>query len=220
MKTILHLPTLEQANQMMSEAGQSNPGPWIQHSQYVAQAAESIAARHPRLDPASARVMGLLHDIGRRVGPTDMRHVLDGYTYLAQQGFADAARICLTHSFPIQNAFAGAGKWDCSAEELAFVQDYLARAEYDEYDALLQLCDSIALPGGFCLMEKRLVDVALRHGFNDFTLEKWKAFLRIQKEFEAAIGGSIYALLPDVVSSTFGSELNGRAGPVSSPNKP
>lgn len=27
-------------------------------------------------------------------------------------------------------------------------------------------------------MEKRLVDVALRHGLPDFTLDKWKAFER------------------------------------------
>ena len=33
--------------------------------------------------------MGLLHDIGRREGVTGMRHTLDGYRYLLEQGFDD-----------------------------------------------------------------------------------------------------------------------------------
>lgn len=47
------------------------------------------------------------------------------------------------------------------------------------------LCDCLALPTGFCLIEKRLVDIALRHGFNDYTLEKWRAFFAIRARFEA-----------------------------------
>jgi hypothetical protein len=52
-------------------------------------------------------------------------------------------------------------------------------------------------------MEKRLVDVALRFGFNDFTLAKWQAFLALRQEFSNAVGISIYKLLPDVVDTTF-----------------
>ena len=66
------------------------------------------------------------------------------------------------------------------------------------------MCDALALPGGCCLIEKRLVDVALRHGFNEFTLAKWEAKLAIQREFEAVIGQSIYRLLPGVIENTFG----------------
>ena len=56
------------------------------------------------------------------------------------------------------------------------------------------------------LIEKRLVDVALRLGFNDLTLAKWRAFLDIRREFDAAVGGSVYRLLPGVVDHTFGFE--------------
>jgi hypothetical protein len=52
-------------------------------------------------------------------------------------------------------------------------------------------------------MEKRLVDVALRHGFNDLTLAKWRAFLALRQEFDAAAGASIYTLLPGVVENSF-----------------
>ncbi len=188
---------------MLTQAEALNPGPWVQHSLYVAEAAQAIARKDPRLDPDRAYVLGLLHDVGRRVTPTDMRHVLEGYYFLHAKKFDDCARICLTHSFPIKDVHAAAGKWDCTPDELAFVSDYLAAVEYTPYDHLIQLCDALALPTGFCLMEKRLVDVALRHGFNDLTLAKWRAYLALKRDFDAATGTSIYRLLPGIVETTF-----------------
>jgi hypothetical protein len=207
MSKFLKVPTLEEAIQLMNEAEKRNPGPWVQHSVFTAQAAEIIASRHPLLDPAIAYILSLLHDIGRREGVTDMRHTIDGYLYLLNMGFDDAARICLTHSFPIKNIDAGSGEWDCSQDELEFVKDFLSKVEFTEYDKLLQLCDALALPTGFCLIEKRLVDVALRRGVNNYTVEKWKAFLMIKMEFEKVIQHSVYTLLPGVVNNTFGFNL-------------
>ncbi len=132
-----------------------------------------------------------------------MVHAVDGYAYLEAIGYSDAARICLTHSYPIPNALAGAAPWDGTAEQLAFVQSFLDSNSYTPYDRLIQLCDSLALPTGFCLMEKRLVDVALRYGFNEHTLNKWRAFFEIKTDLERAIGRSVYDLLPGVVATTF-----------------
>ena len=199
------LPSLQQAKAYLEAGERRNPGGWVAHSVHVAEAAAAIAARHPRLDPQAARVLGLLHDIGRREGLTGMRHVLDGYRFLLREGFPDAARICLTHSFPIPDVYAGSSEWDCTPEELHFVQDYLDRTTFDEYDRLFQLCDSLALPTGFCLLEKRWVDVLIRYeNFNRFTIPKWKAIFRIKSDFENTIGCSVYQLLPGVVENTFG----------------
>jgi len=200
----MQIPTHEQARAYLVEAAGRNPGPWVQHSQVAAEAARAIASHHPDLDPAAAYVMGLLHDIGRREGRSDMRHVVDGYAFLHGEGLDEVARICLTHSFPVQDARAAAGQWDCSPAERAFVQDYLSGIEYTVYDRLIQLCDALALASGCCLMEKRLVDVVLRYGPNDFTVAKWRAFFDIQCEFERAIGQSIYCVLPGIVQGTFG----------------
>ena len=52
-------------------------------------------------------------------------------------------------------------------------------------------------------MEKRLVDVVLRYGFNDYTVEKWNAFFNIHAEFEDLLGCSIYSLLPGVVENSY-----------------
>jgi hypothetical protein len=204
----MKIPTLETATALLEEAEQRNPGLWTRHSRFVAQAAEAIASHHPALDPESAFILGFLHDIGRREGFTGMRHARDGYDYLACMGYEDAARVCLTHSFPIKNVHAIVGTWDDGTEaDREFIQGYLDRHDYTEYDRLIQICDAIALPSGFCLMEKRLVDVTLRYGVNEYTLPRWKAFFGIHAEFEKKLNRSIYDCLPGVIENTFATTL-------------
>ena len=55
--------------------------------------------------------------------------------------------------------------------------------------------DSLALPDGFCLLETRFVDVALRYGVNQYTVEKWKTIFEIKEYFEDIMGKSIYEVL-------------------------
>jgi hypothetical protein len=196
------VPSLEEAREMLKEAEQLNPGPWVEHSLYVAEGARLIASYCKGMDEDSAFILGLLHDIGRRFGVTAMRHMLDGYKYTKEKGYGLAAKICITHSCPTKN-IDEAGKWDCSAAEYDFVKDFLRTVEYDDYDRLIQLCDSLALPNGFTLVEKRLVDVALRHGVDKYTVPKWKAILQLKQYFEAKTGKSIYKILPGVVENTF-----------------
>ena len=202
----LSLPSIEQANQILLEGNSLNPGPWMQHSLNVGRAAELIAAEDKELDKDVALVLGMLHDIGRRFGVTSMRHTIDGYNFLMEKGYALPARICLTHSFSYKHMDAICGKWDCSEEEYNFVKEYISKTDFTPYDKLIQLCDAVALPSGCCLIEKRLVDVALRHGFNDYTIPKWKGFFEIQRYFEERIGKSIYSVLPNVVETTFGTK--------------
>jgi hypothetical protein len=199
----MRIPSLDIANALLDEAEGHNPGPWVRHSRFVAQAAEAIAGRCPDLDPEAAYILGLLHDIGRRAGVIGMRHIVDGYHFLDLPGYKDAARVCLTHSYPIKIAASGFGGWDGADDELQFVQNFLDQIEYTPYDRLIQLCDSLALPTGFCLMEKRLVDVVMRYGFNDYAIPKWRAYFDLKSEFDQMVGGSIYRLLPGVVENTF-----------------
>jgi hypothetical protein len=170
----------------------------------VAEGGRLIAAQLPGLDSNAAYVVGLLHDLGRRCGVTGMRHVLDGYRFLTGLGYKDAARIAITHSFPNREVREIFGEWDCDQEELAFIASYLARVQYDDYDRLIQLCDSLALPTGFVLMEKRMVDVAVRYGANAYTAAKWRTTFRIKDDFERRMGQSVYSVLPGVVENTFG----------------
>lgn len=204
---LLDIPTRAQAEALLQQAGARNPGPWTAHSQHVALAAEAIALRHAQLDPESAYIVGLLHDIGRHEGRTNMRHVLDGYRALSALGYDDAARIALTHSFVIQDIHAHAGVWDCTAAELDFLTSTLTALNYNEYDRLIQLCDALAMAEGICLLEKRLMDVALRHGINAYTLPRWQAIFALQAHFEEVLGCSLYRLFSGVVETTFGAAL-------------
>lgn len=201
---ILEVPSLEEAKFILDEGSKLNPGPWIEHSLYAGKAAQLIAKEDKDLDENIALVLGMLHDIGRRYGVTSMRHSIDGYKFATEKGYNLWARICITHSFPYKNIDAVFGKWDCSNEEYKFVKEYLDNIEFSAYDKLIQLCDALALPTGYCLMEKRMLDVAMRHGVNEYTIAKWKATFEIQKYFEERIGKSIYSVLPNVVENTFG----------------
>ena len=70
------------AENALAEAERLNPGPWADHSRYVALACRNIANRCPELDQDLAYIYGLLHDIGRYAGVTSERHLIDGYRYL------------------------------------------------------------------------------------------------------------------------------------------
>ena len=199
----MKVPSLGEAEKLLLEAERRNPGPWVAHSRNVALAARCIAEPHPRLNPETAYILGLLHDLGRQEGVTGMRHTLDGYRFLQDLGYDDAARICMTHSFPYQDILISSD-WDVNEDDLASIGEYIAGLTYNDYDRLLQLCDCLALSSGLCLLEKRMIDVALRYGVSEYTILKWQAFIDIQKHFESIIGFSIYELLPGVVETTFG----------------
>ncbi len=197
------IPQPHQADQILEEAEKSNPGPWTAHSRYAAKAASLIAGHIPELSPEAAYVFGLLHDIGRWKGVSDMLHIIDGYRLMMDMGYPEVARICLTHSFPLQDVCTMKQNWDGSIEDHEFIRAFLGSVEYNPYDQLIQLCDALALPDGFCLIEKRLIDVALRRGINEYTIPKWKATFNIKQAFDQKIGHSIYELLPGVVGTTF-----------------
>ena len=139
------IPQPFQADQILEEAEKSNPGPWTAHSRYAAQAASLIAGHIPELSPEAAYVFGLLHDIGRWKGVSDMRHIIDGYRLMKEMGYPEVARICLTHSFPLQDVCTMKQNWDGSIEDHEFIRAFLGSVEYNSYDQLIQLCDALAL---------------------------------------------------------------------------
>lgn len=82
------LPTMEEAKKELEIASQLNPGPWIGHSLNVGVAARNIAQKVPGLDENKAYILGMLHDIGRRVGIVSIpKHVYEGYVYCMEKGW-------------------------------------------------------------------------------------------------------------------------------------
>lgn len=179
-------------------AGELNPGPWMEHSRHAAEAAKRIAEACGDLDGEKAFVCGLLHDIGRRTGISAVRHIIDGYDYCLSKGWDEVARVCLTHSFPVKDIEADIGKKDIGKEQYDFIDRYLKKIEYDDYDKLIILCDALVDARGFCILEKRFIDTARRYGVFPFSLERWNKTYTYKEYFEKKAGESVYRLLPGI----------------------
>ncbi|MDE7210814.1 MAG: HD domain-containing protein [Lachnospiraceae bacterium] len=194
------LPTTVQALKELETAGIRNPGPWIKHSENTGLAARNIAQKIPGMDSEKAYILGILHDIGRRVGIVNIpKHVYEGYLYCMENGWEEVAKICMTHSYPLmEKEFISEPE---SAEEQK-IKTFISNCKCDDYDHLIQLCDSLATDYGFCILEKRFVDVARRYGIWENSVERWNATFAIKDNFEARMGCSIYDVLPDIGRTT------------------
>lgn len=192
-------PTRQQAQALLAEAQarysevSEIQGRWADHCRTAAACAEKIAARCPGLDPDKAYVLGLLHDIGRRYGDGHLRHVYYGWKYMQEQGFEDVARICLTHSFQIQGIDAYIGHRDIPAGALEELTAALDAVVYDDYDRLIQLCDSIAGVDGPVDMAARMEDVRRRYG--SYPQDKWNRNFELKGYFEHWAGADLYAIV-------------------------
>lgn len=193
-------PSMHQAIKELQLAGTMNPGPWVKHCENVGLAARNIAEKVSGMDPEKGHILGLLHDIGRRVGVVNIpRHVLAGYEYAKAQQWNEVARICMTHSYVLMERDIDPAT--PSTDEQA-IRACLVGCRPDAYDKLIQLCDSLATDYGFVILEKRFVDVARRYGVWPTTLERWNRTFAIKDEFESLMGCSIYDVLPDIGHTT------------------
>lgn len=187
------IPTRAEAERLLKEAESCNPGQWGDHSRVAAHCAEKIAAACEGMDAEKAYVLGLLHDIGRKFGVGHMKHISDGYTYMLSLGYDEVAKICLTHSFSIQNIHDYIGRFDIEDDKVRELEQALAAAEYDDYDKLIQLCDSLAGSEGVLDIEERMNDVKRRYG--SYPQEKWDANIRLKAYFEEKAGRDIYEVV-------------------------
>ena len=186
------IPTREKAEELLRDGEACNPGAWADHSRAVAMCAEKIAAACGDMDTEKAYVLGLLHDIGRKFGIKHMGHIYDGYHYMTELGYDEAARICLSHSFSIQKLEDYIGKWDVTPEQQQELRALLAEMVYDDYDRLIQVCDSLA---GITVvdMEERMADVKRRYG--SYPQDKWDRNLEMKGYFEEKMGQDIYTVV-------------------------
>ena len=191
------------AESILERGVSKNPGVWREHSIAVAQSAEKIAMainksallhKKPKLmNPDLAYTCGLLHDIGRQNGPTYIAHVYDGYNFLKSLGFEFAAKICLTHSFNLQNADDYIGERDVTTEQMQEIKSILAITEYDDYDRLIQLLDSVCCADGSKDLEKRMNDVKKRYGY--YPEGKWNKNFALKAYFEKLMGKDLYEVI-------------------------
>ena len=184
------LPTREEAIALVRDGLACNPGPWGRHCLTAAHCAEKIASACGDMDSEKAYILGLLHDIGRKFGTRHLGHVSDGYTYMKSLGYDEVAKICLTHSFNTHTVAEYIGKFDVSQEELTLIKNKLVETVYDEYDLLIQLCDSLAGADGVLDIEERMNDVKRRYG--SYPQDKWDSNIELMHYFEKRMNQNIY----------------------------
>ncbi len=184
------LPTREEAIALVRDGLACNPGPWGRHCLTAAHCAEKIASACGDMDSEKAYILGLLHDIGRKFGTRHLGHVSDGYTYMKSLGYDEVAKICLTHSFSNHTVDEYIGKFDVSQEELTLIKNKLVETVYDEYDLLIQLCDSLAGADGVLDIEERMNDVKRRYG--SYPQDKWDSNIELMHYFEKRMNQNIY----------------------------
>ncbi|MCR4866864.1 MAG: HDOD domain-containing protein [Lachnospiraceae bacterium] len=194
------LPSAYEALKELDIAYELNPGPWVEHSKNVGIAARNIADKIDTMDPDKAYIVGLLHDIGRRVGIVDIpTHVYEGYVYCKEKGWDEAARICMTHSYLLMDKEFEKEEKD---EHLKSISSYIRNCVADDYDRLIQLCDALAVDYGFVILEKRFVDVTRRYGIMENYIRGWDVAFNIKEYFEKKMGCSIYDVLPGIEKTT------------------
>ena len=195
------LPKPDVAIRELKLAEELNPGPWVKHSVNTGIAARKIAEKIPSLDPEKAYIVGLLHDIGRRVGIVNIpTHIYEGYRYCMEKGWDEAARICMTHSYlRMRDEF----DYEPETDREKAIRDYIfSCGEADDYDRLIQLCDSLAVDYGFVILEKRFVDVTRRYGIMEGYIKGWDIAFAVKESFEMRMGCSVYDVLPDIGRTT------------------
>ena len=168
---------------------------WILHSIYVGIAAKRIAIAL-NLDSEYAKVLGYIHDIGRKINHNN--HPIEGYKYLIKLGYFKEASISLTHSFINNdiNITAGGGLKDIDSYK--YIEGFLKKTPISPYDNIIQLCDLFCLETGFTTIEKRLLDISLRKGVYDNSYLYYQEVMKLKTKLEDKIGCDLYNLFPEI----------------------
>ena len=189
-------PSRSEAERLLETSVPMNPGPWGDHSRAVAHAAEKIAAACG-MNVDKAYVLGLLHDIGRRYGTHHITHIADGCRFMLELGYPDVAKVCITHSYNVHDIDNDVAPEDKDSPERIYAEQMLKSYDFDDYDRLIQLCDSIGMADGLAPIEVRMWDVKDRYG--RYPDEKWQKNLELKAYFEEKCGGrDLYEVIGEV----------------------
>lgn len=90
---------------------------------------------------------------------------------------------------------------DISPVDQKEMEQFISNHNYNDYDKLIILCDSLALPDRLCILEQRFVDTSIRYGVFPFTVLRWTATYELKKYFEFKMDCSLYDILPEIKES-------------------
>lgn len=175
---------------------------WIDHSVCVGNAAGKIA-KALSLDVDYVKTLGYIHDIGRSFkSEMDgvLSHAIDGYEYIKSLGYGEEyAGICLKHSFlnhDINCLANDRDETDKNNPNYEFVKQYI-QDEYSIYEKIINLCDLMCTTKVLTI-DKRMIDLLLRHGVYAKTQYHIKQTCKLKKYFDQLLGFNLYDLFPEI----------------------
>ena len=176
---------------------------WIIHSICVGNTARVIA-KELNLNEDYIETLGYIHDIGKKFGWNSYEgvipHAINGYNYLKSLGYNDKyAGICIKHSFLNNdiNCLANDRDYtDSTNENYNFIKEYIAK-EYTIYEKIINLCDLMCTTK-LQTLEKRMVDLLLRHGVYKNTHYHLIEAMKLKKYFDNLLGYNLYDLFPQI----------------------
>lgn len=169
---------------------------YIFHTLGVAQSAKKIAEYIPNLNQEKAYILGILHDYGKRISEKEENifHGKEGYEQMQKLGYADVAKICLTHTFFDKDFnyedFSYPFEW------MHWAKTKLQNIEYNDYDRLICLCDKFFEGLKMVSIEKRAEGIARRYNTSKNQIQTFKnKSLELKNYFDKKIGKDIYLIL-------------------------
>lgn len=181
---------------------------WIDHSICVGDTAGKIAEalnqKGMNLDVDKVIALGYIHDIGKRYrwnnGDGVIPHAINGYNHIKSLGYdEDYAGICIKHSFLNNdiNCLANDRDYtDLGDKNYEFIKEYI-KNEYTVYEKLINLCDLMCTDNIYTL-DKRMMDLLLRHGVYKNTHYHLKEAYKLKEYFDNLLGCNLYDLFPEI----------------------
>lgn len=166
------------------------------HSMAVATNAMTIASRLPHLNPRKAYILGLLHDYGERYSRRQKGafHGTSGYDALMELGYPEAARICLTHSFP--NPDINPSEYTYPIAAITRAKELISNIVYDDYDRLIQYSDLLVCIYRTVSIAERTSFIQKKYNVSDAAIARLtNEGLKLKDYFDAKCGCNTYDLL-------------------------
>jgi putative nucleotidyltransferase with HDIG domain len=174
---------------------------WIEHQICVGNTAGTIATALG-LDEDFAKTLGYIHDIGKRYeihGDGALIHGIKGYEYIKELGYDEKyAGICILHSYLNNDIDCLSGdRTNRNGIAFDFQKDYVENHTYTDYEKIINLCDLMCTQKTLT-MEKRLIDLLLRHGVFETTQYHLKEAYKLKEYFDSLLGYNLYDLFPEI----------------------
>ncbi len=173
---------------------------WINHCLCVGDSAGIIAKALKEkgydVDVDKTITLGYLHDIGKYNGES-YGHVMRGYEYLKSKGYDEEyANICLTHSYLNNDLICTAGGVP-NPDNNPFLANFIKNHTYTMEEKLINLCDLMCTDKIYTL-DKRMMDLLLRHGVYKNTHYHIKEAYKLKEYFDKLLGYNLYDLFPEI----------------------